>query len=182
MVQDADGKQHRVFERGWNPSSDALYVPLELWNDFLDEPWERFWQPDMDGRNYSISGGIWHLAVPETLLSTSGINDNILALFDYYGETKTLYVVVGPQPDLDATGSHGDSQPQRWEMEDAKMGAYIYNHELGKFGFIHGEDRCHESLYELMEDIATTIAADFREANNSSRRIFEIRPVFAIKY
>jgi hypothetical protein len=104
---------------------------------------------------------------------------DIISLFEWYDETRTLYIVLDPQPDLDATECDGKRQPRRWEFEDAKAGAYIYNHELGEFGFVHGEGRCHEPLYKRMEDNANVIKAELIKVQ-TYKRIFEIRPVIAI--
>ena len=176
-ITGADNKPHRAFVRCWDPLRDALYVPLGLWNRFLDEPRERFWQSDTEGYSFTIKGGICHLAVPETLLST---DHDIASIFEWYYETIMLYIVLDPPPDLDATESDGKTQPRRWEFEDANAGAYIYNHELGKFGFVQGESRCHEPLYKMMEDIANVITAELIKGQ-TSRTIFEIRPVIAIE-
>ena len=115
--------------------------------------------------------------MPETLLST---DHDIQTFFEWYYETRTLYIVLEPQPDLDASESDGKTQPRHWEFEDTEAGAYIYDHELGKFSFVHGEGRRHEHLYKLMEDIVNVRKAEWPE-DQTYRPTFEIRTVIAIE-
>jgi 2EXR family len=176
----AENSPRRVFLRGWNPVRDAIYVPIKLWNEFLQEPAYRLNQADIEGRSFTMVGGIWHLAVPETLKITE---HDILALFDelqYYPEIRALYIVLDPQPDLDSIDINRDDRITRWEFEDAKAGMYIYNDELGMFDFVPGERRCQESLYKHIEDITNLMSAELIDPV-SSPRICEIRPVVAIR-
>ena len=168
-----------VFLRSWNLERDAIYVPVKLWNEFLQEPVSRMNRAENEGRTFTMVGGIWHLAVPETLKITQ---HDILTLFEliHYPEVSALYIVLDPQPDLDAIDINRDDRITRWEFEDAKAGNYIYNDELGKFDFVPGERRCQEFLHKHMEDIANLISAEMVDPG-ASPRICEIRLVVAIR-
>jgi hypothetical protein len=169
-----EDRQQPVFVRRWDPVRDALYVGLDQWSDFLNDPHDRFFQPEFLNRNITVEAHIWHLAVPLALLKTE---HGLSTMFGWFDQMRVLYVIVNPQPAFPVTKNNNRRQ-WRWEFEDPKRGVFVYNKERGDFDFVveDGESQDEERLYTLLEDFIIELKGTL-QVNQSSN--FQIRPIFA---
>ncbi|KAJ4422584.1 hypothetical protein N0V82_002703 [Gnomoniopsis sp. IMI 355080] len=115
QVGEKDGP---VLKRAFDPESDAIYFPLDCWNDFLYEAANRAFEPDLVERNYSNRTEVYQIAVPEMLLHrgpATGLKD----VFDSFPFLKVLYVVTGAHAETNSSNGEEDT-PFRWEINKAQ--------------------------------------------------------------
>jgi len=64
-----EDRQSPVFVCPFNPIRDVLYIALDKWDEFLREPDDRCFQPDILGQIITVkSADVTRIAVPEALL------------------------------------------------------------------------------------------------------------------
>ena len=167
-----------VFVRSFDPMRDALHVSLDKWDDFLSEPDDRLFEPDLSGQLVDIKSDIRRIAVPEALLRNELTSVAWLAdIFQYFFNVNVLFVVVDPQPDLQSTDDDPRVQ-QRWEFEKTQGAAFIWDDERGGFDSEGSEDVGDDALHRLIEQTNEELG---EELSKKSIHSFEIRPVFAVR-
>ncbi|KAK3682963.1 hypothetical protein B0T22DRAFT_472338 [Podospora appendiculata] len=77
----------RPFDLWW----DALYIPADSWDDFLAEPVNRQFEPDLLERTVDVRPRIGSIAIWEALFRKEA--ENLAEILDYYGSLNTLYIV-----------------------------------------------------------------------------------------
>lgn len=93
---------------------DALYVALDKWYDFLCEPNDRRFEPDLFEQLVGFKSDLTRIAVPEALLPS---NVTLLSeMFQYFFNLKVLFIIVDAQPDLQSADNDVKVQ-RRWEFE-----------------------------------------------------------------
>ena len=168
-------RQYPVFVRPFDPMRDALYVALDKWDDFLWEPDDRQFQPDLFEQLVDIKSNLTRIAVPEALLRSEVAT--LPEMFRYFFHLKVLFIIVGAQPDLQ-TADNDTRVQRRWEFESTQGGAFFWNDDRGGFDFGDSEYIGDEALYMLIEEANKGLGEGL--AKNQIRS-FEVRPVFAIR-
>lgn len=88
-----------TFTRSFNPKYDTLYVPLEKWDGFFLEPFDRIEEPDLFNRAFEIPAPqITRIAVSQALLRCK--IGPLAYLFEWYDHLDTLFIVIDTPPDL----------------------------------------------------------------------------------
>ena len=174
-IRPRENKQYPLFLRSFDPIRDTLYVTLNKWDDFLIEPDDRTFQPDLCEQHFDIVTYITRIAIPEALFRSKIAI--LPELFRYFFRLEVLFIVVNAQPDLQSTDN--DIKVQSWwELESTKEGACFWNRDRGSFVLGNSENIGTEALYRLIEEISKGFGEEL--AKNYIRR-FEIRPVFAVR-
>jgi hypothetical protein len=189
-----------VFVSPFDPIYDALYIALDKWDEFLCEPDDRCFQPDMVEQFIHVQpADITRIAMPEALFRGEGevavalaelmvitIPFSFLYLYfsdlrklqdRFFGQLQVLFIMVDTPLDLQATNNGMKIQP-RWELENIEGGAFFWNHDRGRFDFNENGYAIDEALYKLMEEINKSLG---EELVKNSIRSFEVRPVFAVR-
>ncbi|KAM5352776.1 hypothetical protein ACJ41O_005498 [Fusarium nematophilum] len=166
----------RAFARAFNPSQDALYIPIDKLDDFCLEPYDRLFQPDLHEISVSSGPDVKYIAVPEALLwgelnPLAGISE----IFDWFLQLEVLFVVVDPQPDVE---DGGVSLRGWWEIEQTQGRAFFWDAERGRFEMREGEYVGDLELYRLIDEAGKGLGEIL--ARNQFTE-FEIRPVVAMK-
>ena len=108
---------------------DALYVPLDQWDDFLCEPADRSTEPDLIEQLVDIKPGITRIAVPQALIERRNVR-KMHGIFQYFFHLEALFVVVDAQPDLQSMDNDMKVQ-RRWELERTQGDALIWEGSRG---------------------------------------------------
>lgn len=176
----ARDKQDPVFARPFNPVRDILYVPLEYWDDLLD---------DLDGlaegqghqgradvyradiRRYKW--GLERITVPKSLLRWEHSRRELVS---YNGYGRELYVILEPHPDF-PPGEDPTEIRVRWDLQVPAQGSmFIFDRILGNFDFKY--IAC-EALYGLIgggeKKRANELLIDLRINTSEVRTTFVIR-------
>ncbi|KAE8453285.1 hypothetical protein EG329_011352 [Mollisiaceae sp. DMI_Dod_QoI] len=170
-----EGRQYPGFVRPFDLMRDTLYIALDKWDDFLCEPNDRLFQPDLLQRNVDIKPNLTRIAVPEALLR---IQDAALPeIFWYFFHLKELFIVVDPQPDLESADNDMKVQ-RRWEIESTPGGAFFWNDDRGGFDFRDSGYIGDKNLYTLIEEANKELA---KGISRHHIRGLEVRPVFAVR-
>ena len=196
-----DGQlQAPVFMSHFDPVHDVLYIAVDKWNEFLCEPDDRCFQPDMVDQFIHVHpANITRIAMPEALFRGEGEVAAALAeliviiisfsFFDlwfsdlqqsqdrYFGQLRVLFIMVDTPLDLQPVKNGMKMQP-RWELKNVKGGAFFWNHDHGRFDFNESEHLIDEALRKLIEEINEWLS---KELVKNSIRSFEVRPVFAMR-
>ncbi|MCJ1304479.1 hypothetical protein MMC08_007291 [Hypocenomyce scalaris] len=90
-------------------------MAVDKWNDFLCEPDDRRFQPDLFGHLVDVQPDLTRIAVPEALL-------------------RMLLIIVNAQPDLQSADNNMKPQ-RRWEFESTQGGAFFWTDDRGGFDF-----------------------------------------------
>ncbi|BCR87254.1 2EXR domain-containing protein [Aspergillus chevalieri] len=182
-IQFQNDKGCLVFIRAFDPKHDTLYVPLNKWDEFCREPFDRTFEPDLVERNVNCPAPAFtRIAVSEVLLGEE-INP-LCELFDYYVSIQEVFVVVDAPPDLDIqpeenSEDDGERLQRRWEIESGAMGArFCWDNDRGEFEWADREGFGDKVSRELIEDATNGISEKLVE---NGRRRFEVRPVLAFR-
>ena len=164
-----------VFVRPFDPTRDALYVPLDQWNKFLYEPDDRIFQLDLFGHLVDIKSDLTRVAVPAALLrSETAI---LPEMFRYLCNLKALLIVVDPQPN--PWPADDDVMLQyRWDFENVWGGAFFWNDHRGGFDAENSGYLGDQAVYGRIEEASRELG---KVLVNDHIRSFEVRPVFAIR-
>lgn len=164
-----------VFVRPFDPTRDALYVPLDQWFHFIYELDNRLFQPDLFLRPVDCKSDLTRVAVPAALLQSEAAS--LHDMFRYLYNLKVLLIVVDPQPD--PRSADDDVMVQyRWDFENVWGGAFFWNHDRGGFDAENTGHVGDEALYGLIEEAGRELG---KGLVNDHIRSFEIRPVFAVR-
>lgn len=170
------GAAQPAFLRHFNPLRDAVYVPVEKYNEFCNEPLLRPFEPDLEGRTYSYGGReVPNLAIPAELFwDFVATSDDII--LEYY-VPAILLVVVNAQAELDSVDK--DGRWRQWEFGSTRERALVWDLENRKFNWDNGEPVCDRDMYDRIEEVANkdVIEKLIRDRNS----LFEIRPVMAVR-
>jgi hypothetical protein len=192
--------QSPVFVIPFDPIHNALYIALDKWDEFICEPDDRCYQPDMVEKLIHIqAAGITRIAMPEALFRGEGEVAAALAelivitiplsflylcfsdlreLQDrWFGLVEVLFILVDTPLDLQPANNGMKIQP-RWKLENIEGGTFFWNHDRGRFDFNESEYIIDEALYKLIEEINEWLG---KELVKNSIRSFEVRPVFAVR-
>lgn len=170
-----EDRQYPVFVRPFDPMRDALYVALDKWDDFLREPDDRLFQPDLFDQLVDTNSDLTRIAVPEALLRSEVAS--LPEMFRHLFNLKALLIVVDPQPDLQSADN--DVKVQHWwGFESIQGGAFFWNDHRGGFDSENGEYIGDEAVYRLMEEATRGLGEGLA---NDHIRSFEVRPVFAVR-
>lgn len=83
-----------IFTRDFDPRTDVLYVPRDRWDDFVREPFDRQFEPDLLDRNMGCPPPRFtRVAIAEGVLRNE--QDPLPELFDWYHRLEDVYVVRG---------------------------------------------------------------------------------------
>jgi hypothetical protein len=174
-IRPCEDRQYPIFVRPFDPVRDALYVALDKWDDFLCEPVDRQYQPDLFEKLVVIRQDVTRIAVPEALLRSevAALSD----MFRYFFQLKVLFIIIDAQPDMRSADNDMKVQ-RRWEFESTRGGAFFWNDDRGAFDFANGEYIDGEALYRLIEEANKGLGEGLVTNYIHS---FEVRPVFAVR-
>lgn len=162
----SQGSLSTTFIRPFNPVSDMLYVSLDRWTDFLCEPSDRAFEPDLVGRNLTCSElAVKNIAVHAELLRSHG--DEISGmLYEYYGLTK-MFIILNLAPDLQPASNDTRLQ-QRWELENVQAAPPVWNCEEKDFEWGESGNPRDSSLYNMLKGVSNEVGTDpISELNKS---------------
>ncbi|KAI1088671.1 hypothetical protein F5B19DRAFT_411006 [Rostrohypoxylon terebratum] len=159
-----------LFQRPFDPARDALYVPLDKWDEFRCEPDDRLWEPDLYGRLVSIETEPTRLAIPEALFRRE---DAVISeMFRYFYHMRVLLVVVGEQPTpLPA------EEAQWWEFESVPRGSFSWDSKNG-WTVDGADEHGGENPYKLADAIIREMD-EVLPQNDIAK--YEIRHVIAVR-
>ncbi|KKZ62335.1 hypothetical protein EMCG_03253 [[Emmonsia] crescens] len=169
-------RQSLIFIRPFDPKHDTLYVPLNKWTEFLCEPFDRLFQPDLKHQHVVCYGtALTRIAVPEAVLQNEV--DPLLEFFEHYFSLEKLFIVVNTQPDLQPEDNNMKVQ-RRWELESTRGATFFWNTDRGSFEGGDGEDIGDKALFKLIVDASNGLDEKLKWHDHHG---FEIRPVLAIR-
>ncbi|RHZ53849.1 hypothetical protein CDV55_100260 [Aspergillus turcosus] len=177
-IRFSGNQQSPIFARPFNSEQDVLYVPLDQWDGFLCEPYDRMFSPELLDQcvsTYALRlGGI---AVPEA--QVSGNADVLHQLFEWPYCPAVLYVIVDTPPDLRLEYA-GASVQRRWEVQARAGGSLFYNWKDGRGSFEEGVSgySSHEHLYERIKEASEGLSEGITLHNVRS---FEVRLVLVVR-
>lgn len=174
-IHPCDSRQCPVFVRPFDPMRDALYLALDKWDDFLCEPDDRQFQPNLFEKLVDIKPDLTCIAMPEALLRNEVTT--ISEMFRYFFHVEVLLIIVDAQPDLQSADNVMKVQ-RRWEFESTQGGAFFWNDDRSRFEFGDSEYINDEALYKLIAEANKRLGEG---PVKNHIRSFEIRPVFAIR-
>lgn len=166
---------HPILMVPFDPMRDALYIADGQWNDFICEPLDRLFEPDLINQNVSMCPHVTRIAVPEALVRSepAAFPD----LFMSFISVRVLFIVVDLPSTLPSTKNDKNIQ-HRWEMDNAQGGAFIWNHHRESFHFGGGMFLGDDALYKSIEEANKSLGESLVE---NHIRTFEVRPVFATR-
>lgn len=165
-----------VFVRPFDLMRDALYVALDEWDDFLLEPDDRFFQPDLFDQLVNTKSNLTRIAVPIALLRSDVTS--IPEVFRHLLNLKVLLIIVDPQLDLQSADDNDVKVQHRWDFESIEGGAFFWNDDRGRFESGNSEHIGDETLFRLIEEASRGLGD---ELATDHIRSFEIRPVVAVR-
>ena len=174
-IRPREDGQHPVFVRPFDPSCDALYIALDKWDDFLCEPDDRRFQPDLFEQLVDIKPDLTRIAVPEALLRSEVAT--LPEMFQYFFHLEVLFVVVDAQPDLQAADNDMKVQ-RRWEFERTQGGVFFWDDDRGSFDFRDSKYVGDEASYRLIKEASKGLSEGLVKNHIHN---FEIQPVFAVR-
>ncbi|MCJ1365048.1 hypothetical protein MMC16_004167 [Acarospora aff. strigata] len=177
-IRPGEDRQHHVFVRPFDPMRDALYIALDQWDDFLYEPENRQFQPDLIEHLVDTKPDLTRIAVPEVLLRSEFAT--LSEMFRYFFHLKVLFIIVDAQPDLQSADNDIKVQ-RRWEIESTQGEVFFWNYDRGVFDFRDSKYIGNEALYRLIEEIEEANKGLGEGLSKNHIRSFEIRPVFAVR-
>jgi hypothetical protein len=170
--------QQPFFLRSFDQTRDALYVGREKWIDFLCDPSDTLFQPELLNQHADVDSDLTRLALPEGLLQQDNWVDDLPEMFRHFFGLRELLIIVGAQPNLQSV-DNDKKVPQRWEFESAQRGALIWNDDRSDFDFEDGERVGDELLYRLMRNGIDMALREVLIQEHIHK--FEIRPVIAVE-
>jgi len=171
-IRPREDRQYTVFVRPFDPMRDALYITLDKWDDFLREPDDRLFQPDLFEQPVGIESDLTRIAVPEALLRSEVAT--LPEMFQYFFNLKVLFIIV----DGSAVRDSDVKVQRRWEFESTQGRAFFWADDRGGFDSGNSEYIGDEALYRLIEEANKGLGEELAKNHISS---FEIRPVFAVR-
>lgn len=167
-------RQCLAFTRSFNPEYDTLYVPLEKWDEFFIEPFDRLEEPDLFDRTVDCPGPqITRIAVPQTVLQRK-VNP-LPDLFEWYSHLDTLFIIIDTPADLQPEDNDMGLQ-QRWELKSRQGAIFSWDH--GRDAFVGGfDDVSDQDLYKLIQGASVGLGEKLADNN---KRSFEVHPAFAV--
>ncbi len=169
-------REYPVFIRLFDPMRDALYIPLEKWDDFLREPYDRQSEPDLLDKLLDCRSDMIRIAVPEALIRNEG--ETLPEIFQWSFNLRQLLIVADTQPELRSMDN--DLKVQRpWEFESTQGGVFFWDNKRGSFDLRESKNIGDEALHRLLEGSINNIIGQGLIDNRICS--FEIRPVIAIK-
>ncbi|KAB8207975.1 hypothetical protein BDV34DRAFT_211361 [Aspergillus parasiticus] len=163
-------KQSFVFMRQLDLVRDVLYIPFDKVDEFIQEPLDRQFEPDLFARMVGWHPNVKHIAVPEALLQSDSAA--LREIFDLFYHPKTFFIVVDAQPDWHESN-------MRWELDSMQGRGFFWNSEHGRFVGGIGLSIGDEALYQRIERAIDDLASLFTPSHLMDD--FEIRPVFVIR-
>lgn len=162
-----------ILARSFDIEKDILYVPIELWDEFYNEPFDRSFQADMIDLSHSTSNEVTRIAVPE-----ASIREDVNSLMDLYMyfSIKVLYIVVDGSSDLRPVDNDLNVQSTR-EFRTLPCGSLVWNDEKKMFEKGDNKDEWDESLYNLLVRLGKELGNEIIDGSSS---ISEIRPVYVV--
>lgn len=172
-----DKPPYPIYRRSFDPMRDALYIPLEEWENCLAEPYDRMFEPDLINRNVDFIPDVKRIAVSEALLRREAAA--LGEMFHHFFWLEVLFIVIDPQPDLQPVSSDDMEVQQRWEFVSIGGGAFVWDEDRGRFDFRGGDHLdAYEPLYQLIEKANEGLGEDL--VRHHMHR-FEIRLALAIR-
>lgn len=172
-----DKPLYPIYRRSFDPMRDALYIPLEEWENCLAEPYDRMFEPDLINRNVDFIPDVKRIAVSEALLRREAAA--LGEMFHHFFWLKVLFIVIDPQPDLQPVSSDGMEVQQRWEFVSIGGGAFVWDEDRGRFDFRGGDYLdAYKPLYTLIEKANEGLGEDLVRHHMHN---FEIRLALAIR-
>lgn len=175
-------KQSLLFLRSFDVKRDTLYVSQDQWNEFICEPFDRIFEPDLHEKDISCPAPAFtRLAVPDALLWKEP--DTLTELFDYYYGIEEVFVIVKAQPNSfwHEENNKNIKLKQWWELESSGMQGptFYWNPDNDSFQWKDDSNNISDyPLYKVLDDAGPKLRTKLLEIN---RRRFEIRPAFAIR-
>ncbi|BAE62244.1 unnamed protein product [Aspergillus oryzae RIB40] len=167
-------KQSFVFMRQLDLVRDVLYIPFDKVDEFIQEPLDRQFEPDLFARMVDWHPNVKHIAVPEALLQSD--SSALREIFDLFYHPKTFFIVVDAQPDWHESNINVH---QRWELDSMLGRGFFWNSKHGRFVCETGLSIGDEALYQRIERAIDDLASLFTPSHPMDD--FEIRPVFVIR-
>lgn len=162
-----------IFVRPFDPLLDTLYVPLEKWSDFLNEPHDRQFQPDLLYRGLDCPGiSFTRIAIPKTVLEDDP--DPLPAFFEWYERFERLFVIANPLPELQPDDNDTRVQQQRWELEGTQGPMHFWNG--AGFEWQDSHDVGDNALYKRIEETSNMLIETLVRIGKDR---FEVRSAFA---
>ena len=174
-IRPCEDRQYPVFVRPFDPMRDALYIAFNKWDDFLCEPDDRQFQPDLFEQLVDIKSDLTRIAVPEALLRSEVAT--LSEMFRYFFYLKVVFIIVDAQPDLQSADKDMKVQ-RRWEFESTQGEAFFWNDDRDGFDFGDSEYIGDEALYRLIEKASKGLGEGLVK---NHIRSFEIRPLFVVR-
>lgn len=168
-------RQCLTFARSFNPKYDTLYVPLEKWDEFIIEPYDRLEEPDLFNRAVECPGPqITRIAVPQALLQHK-VNP-LADFFEWYNHLDMLFIIIDTPPDLQPEDNDTGVQ-QQWELKSTQGATFSWNHDRGVF--VGGcDDISDQALYKLIQGASDGLGEKLAD---NHKRSFEVHPGFAVQ-
>jgi hypothetical protein len=164
-----------IFIRTFNPKRDILYIPGNNYEDFIDEPENRRRKTDLLDTGISQNPKmVTRIAIPDTVVINSHPR---LSTMIHHFLPKTVYIIIGIQPDLESTKHNVEAE--WWDVETMQGGVF-WNEETKRFDYGPNESIGDDFIHGLMEDTSddTDLIEVFRTNAPPS---FEIQPASVVK-
>ncbi|KAM0800501.1 hypothetical protein BDR22DRAFT_852066 [Usnea florida] len=178
-IRPYEDRSSPVFVRPFDPKRDALYIPLDQWDNFLGEPNDRLSQPDLFGQFSFYNSDLTRVAVPAALLRSKAAS--LPEIFRFHYHLKVLLIVVDPPPDPRPTDDDVTMQYQ-WDFESVRGGAFFwhnhYTHPNPRFnpendGYV-GDEAVYRLVRKATRGLGKALVCHCIER-------FEVRLVFAVR-
>lgn len=162
--------RRHVFTRLFDDEQDTLYVAPNKFDDFVCEPWDRAFEPDLLGRMITSGPSVRRIAVLESLFQTMilGIDE----VFHQYGGVQVIFIIVNAHDDMKVQ--------QRWELENTQGKALLCDKKHGRFDWGDGENTCDEAIYRWIE-AATKGLGEVLAKNHVGDCLRSFQPVRAVR-
>ncbi|KAL6871305.1 hypothetical protein J3F83DRAFT_654162 [Trichoderma novae-zelandiae] len=182
-----EARECPVFVHRFDPMRDALFVGMNQWHAFCNEPHNRLAEPDLSGYTVNSTTELTRIAVPHTTIW--GDSSALADVFHWYPSLRVMYIVLDIQldPKLETLLLKGDRsrararlQNQQWKVKETPgMMSLAWDREKRRFHWRGGESgpgspELHQQMEEVGRELAHRLAE--REAGE-----FEIQPVYAVK-
>jgi len=164
-----------LFVRPFQPDVDTLYVARDKWEAFCSEPTDRMSEPDLTDTNVDLGSTLVQIAIPEELFFDSEKITWIPELGMWFEHLKVVFVVIGPQPELDTI-----PVPWRWKLKGRDGPSFHWNKDNQEFEFHdRAGDICDKALYEKIGYAANRFLRE--PVIEQALQHLEIRPVFTVR-
>lgn len=166
-----------LFVRPFDPMHDALYIPLDKWDDFLRfrEPNDRPPQPELVDRLLFTKSDLTCIAVPIALLRSDVTP--LSEIFEHLFHLELLLIILDPQPNTHSADDDLEVR-HRWDFESTLGGPFLWNEGLKRFDSEISEYAGEETLYRLIEEASRGLSEWLPYWQIQS---FELRPVVAVR-